>query len=198
MSVLDRNLKKIRKELKCSQSAMADILKVGFRTYIRYESGERAAPVWVLVKAAKLGNISLEQLLTTEISRLDITPGLVLPENNPPPVVKRCDFRAGTISFKKPSTQRLVATDGSERRLLSIFRKMEPDVQETCLEHVNNIFNKAPKKASETAGAARAVKARKGESLRHVRLKGVAMRNPKIKKRNKSAARKPSRKKTAG
>lgn len=177
---------------------MADILKVGFRTYIRYESGERATPVWILVKVAKLGNISLERLLTTEINSLDITLGLTLPENDSPLVVERCDFKAGAIRFEKPSTQRLMATDGPERRLLSIFRKMEPEVQETCLEHVNNIFSQASKEVSETAGAARAAKARQGESLRHVRLKGVAIRNPKIKKRGKPAAGKSSRKKTAG
>ena len=74
MSILAKNLKMIRKELGCTQSIMAGILKVGFRTFVRYEAGERDAPVAVLVKIARLGNISLEQLLTSKIDKNDIAP----------------------------------------------------------------------------------------------------------------------------
>ena len=41
---------------------------------MRYEAGERDAPVSVLIKIARLGNISLEQLLTTAIEPNDIAP----------------------------------------------------------------------------------------------------------------------------
>ena len=61
MSILAKNMKMIRRELKCTQSALAEILKVGFRTYVRYEAGERDAPISILVKMSRLGNISLEQ-----------------------------------------------------------------------------------------------------------------------------------------
>ena len=74
MSILAKNVRLIRKELRCTQSAMAEILKIGFRTYVRYEAGERDAPVSVLIKLAHLGNISLEQLLTQVISNHDISP----------------------------------------------------------------------------------------------------------------------------
>ena len=74
MSILAKNLKTIRKELGCTQSVMSEILKVGFRTFVRYEAGARDAPVSVLVKIARLGNISLEQLLTSEIDKNDIAP----------------------------------------------------------------------------------------------------------------------------
>ena len=67
MSILSKNVKLIRRELRCTQSAMAEILRIGFRTYVRYEAGERDAPVSVLIKLAHLGNISLEQLLTQVI-----------------------------------------------------------------------------------------------------------------------------------
>ena len=60
MLILAKNIKAIRKELGCTQSVMANILKVGFRTFVRYEVGERDAPIAVLVKIARLGNISLE------------------------------------------------------------------------------------------------------------------------------------------
>ena len=41
MSILAKNLKTIREELDCTQSMMSGILKVGFRTFVRYEAGER-------------------------------------------------------------------------------------------------------------------------------------------------------------
>ena len=74
MSILARNLKTIRKELGCTQSVLSEILKIGFRTFVRYEAGERDAPVSVLIKIAYLGNISLEQLLTTGIEPNGIAP----------------------------------------------------------------------------------------------------------------------------
>ena len=50
------------------------MIDVGFRTYVRYEVGEGDAPVNVLIKMTKLGNISLDQLLTTArtVDKLEI------------------------------------------------------------------------------------------------------------------------------
>ena len=45
MTVLSENLKTIRKNLKCTQGALSEVLGIGFRTYVRYEAGERDAPV---------------------------------------------------------------------------------------------------------------------------------------------------------
>ena len=67
MSTLAKNLKIIRKELGCTQSVMSKILEVGFRTFVRYEAGERDAPVSVLIKIAHLGNISLQNLLSGKV-----------------------------------------------------------------------------------------------------------------------------------
>ena len=44
------------------------MIDVGFRTYVRYEVWEGDAPLNVLIKMAKLRNISLEQLLTTALT----------------------------------------------------------------------------------------------------------------------------------
>ena len=92
MSILAQNLKTIRKELRCTQSVMGDILKVGFRTYVRYEAGERDAPVSILVKIARLGSISLERLLTTEITRNDIVAARTLAKEQKVPDVKSVNF----------------------------------------------------------------------------------------------------------
>ena len=45
----------------------ARLIDVGFRTYVRYEVGERDASMNVLIKMAKLGNIPLDQLLSTAL-----------------------------------------------------------------------------------------------------------------------------------
>ena len=42
----------------------ARLIDVSFRTYVRYEVGELNAPLNVLIKMAKLGNISLGQQLS--------------------------------------------------------------------------------------------------------------------------------------
>ena len=54
--------KKIRKN-----KPHARLIYVGFRTYVLYEVGERHAPANVLIKMAKLENISLDQLLSTAL-----------------------------------------------------------------------------------------------------------------------------------
>ena len=66
MTVLSENLKIIRKKLDCTQNALSEVLEIGFRTYVRYEAGERDAPVSVLVKLARLASVSLDRLLTTK------------------------------------------------------------------------------------------------------------------------------------
>jgi len=67
MTLLAQNLKIIKKKLNHTQITLARLIDVGFRTYVRYEVGERDAPVNVLIKMAKLGNISLDQLLSTAL-----------------------------------------------------------------------------------------------------------------------------------
>ena len=136
MSVLAKNIRLIRKELRCTQSVMAEILKVGFRTYVRYEAGERDAPVSVLVKLSRLGNISLEQLLTQEVGSHDISPVPVISKTENIPETKLVNFRKGEISFKKPARQELVTIDSSEKRLLTLFRKMDVDLQKVCVENI--------------------------------------------------------------
>ena len=66
MTLLAQNLKIIRKNQPHANSSRQ--IDVGFRTYVRNEVGERDAPVNVLIKMARLGNISLDQLLTTALT----------------------------------------------------------------------------------------------------------------------------------
>ncbi|GJL79880.1 MAG: hypothetical protein NPINA01_28690 [Nitrospinaceae bacterium] len=181
MSILAKNLRTIRKELKCTQSMMADILKVGFRTYVRYEAGERDAPVSVLVKISRLGNLSLEQLLTKEVARSLISPVKTLTKNSTPPEVRTVNFAAGQINLKKPSKQELLTVNAAEKKLLSIFRKMDPELQKNSLENIGKAPKKG-KKAGATAG-----KKKVGRAKKTTKTKKAA-------KRVKSKAARPAKK----
>ena len=138
MSVLAKNLKTIRKELGCTQSVMSEILKVGFRTFVRYEAGERDAPVSVLVKIARLGNISLEQLLTTAIEPNDIAP-LEKINRGATIQVQTIDFKVGQVTFKDPDHQELMTIDDAEKRILTLFRKMPQRLKKDCMDSVRQI-----------------------------------------------------------
>jgi transcriptional regulator with XRE-family HTH domain len=156
MSILAKNLKTIRKELRCTQASLAEIMSVGFRTYVRYEAGERDAPVSVLVKLARLGSMSLEQLLTVEIHRSDVLPNQAFTRQSNAPEVKKCDFRTGLIEFKKPVLRGLLSLDDVERKLLLFFRKMDLGTQTDCLESLKKMG-----KGSRATGKADPVRIKK-------------------------------------
>jgi transcriptional regulator with XRE-family HTH domain len=138
MSVLAKNLKTVRKELGCTQTVMSGILNVGFRTFVRYEAGERDAPVSVLIKIARLGNISLEQLLTTAIEPNDIAP-LEKINRGEPLQIQSIDFKVGQVTFKDPDHQELMTVDDAEKRILTLFRKMPPRLKKDCMDSIGQI-----------------------------------------------------------
>jgi len=140
MSILAQNMKIIRRELKCTQSAMSDILKVGFRTYVRYEAGERDAPVAVLVKMARLGNISLEHLLTQKIDSLAILPMDTDTLNLTPPEIKSVNFQTGHISFKKLSKEGMLALDEAEKKAISAYRRMPQSLKTSFLKDLEKNY----------------------------------------------------------
>ncbi|MFT4577392.1 MAG: transcriptional regulator with XRE-family HTH domain [Nitrospinales bacterium] len=186
MSVLAKNLKTIRKELGCTQSVMADILKVGFRTFVRYEAGERDAPVSVLVKIARLGNISLEQLLTTEIEPNDIAP-LDKINKGETVQVQSIDFKLGQVTFKDPGYQGLMTINDAEKRILTLFRKMPPRLKKDCMDSIGQIVEtgRVVSRLSDSAG-----KGRKDKRKVTPKIKIEIKTPPKPK-----AKRKPGRKK---
>ena len=134
MSILAKNIRLIRRQLKCTQSVMAEILEVGFRTYVRYEAGKRDAPVSVLVKLARLGNVSLEQMLSREIGSHDVYSGRKISRVSTFPEIKSVDFLKGEIAFKKPACSELIAIDALEKRLLTLFRKMNAKQKTVCIQ----------------------------------------------------------------
>lgn len=140
MSILAQNMKIIRRELKCTQSAMSEILKVGFRTYVRYEAGERDAPVAVLVKMARLGNISLEHLLTQKIDSLAILPMDTETLNLAPPEIKSVNFQTGHILFKKLTKEGMLALDEAEKKAISAYRRMPENLKTDFLKDLEKNY----------------------------------------------------------
>ena len=126
LTVLAQNLKLIRKNLNCTQIAIAEILGIGFRTYVRYEAGERDAPVGALIKIARLGNLSLDRLLTTPLTSED----LKAPDSGKTPTTSQQieviggGFEEGRIMFKGLTNDRLITMNKSEKNLLIHYRKL--------------------------------------------------------------------------
>jgi transcriptional regulator with XRE-family HTH domain len=139
MAILAKNLKMIRKELGCTQSVLSGILNVGFRTFVRYEAGERDAPVAVLVKIARLGNISLEQLLTSEISKNDIAPLQKISKDATSTIVRKVNFKDGTLVFDNPPREELITLEDTERKILGLYRKMSSKSQKDCMSSLSQI-----------------------------------------------------------
>jgi len=181
MSILAKNLKMIRKELGCTQSVMSEILKVGFRTFVRYEAGERDAPVSVLVKIARLGNISLEQLLTSEVDKNDIAPLQKVNKSLSSTEVSVVNFKEGLAVFNNPSRQEMITLDGDERKMLTLFRKMAPRLQKDCLSSLGQIAEsgKITSKLLDKAGKGQRGTKKKGKSPE--KSSQTSVRQPKAK-----------------
>jgi transcriptional regulator with XRE-family HTH domain len=188
MSILAKNLKTIRKELGCTQSVMSEILKVGFRTFVRYEAGARDAPVSVLVKIARLGNISLDQLLTSEIDKNDIAPLQKVNKSLSSTEVSMVNFKEGSVIFNNPSRKELITLDGDERKILVLFRKMGTHLQKDCLTSLGRIAEpgKSTGNLLDKAGKEQRAKKEKEEGLE---------KSPETFAREPKAKRKPGRKK---
>jgi len=151
MTILAENLKTIRKSLNCTQMAVSDVLDIGFRTYVRYEAGERDAPVSVLVKLAKLGNISLDRMLTSKITSKDLkNPDMATPpEKSAKLEITGGSLEKGRLTFKGLMDDFFVATNNNEKKLLNTFRKMDRLKKEKCLLEAEWLLKnyKASKKA---------------------------------------------------
>ena len=152
MTTLSENMKTIRKSLNCTQMAIAKVLDIGFRTYVRYEAGERDAPVAVLVKFARLGNISLDRLLTTKLEPTD----LEMPDLDPPAgKLSQVDaiggsLKEGRLVFKGIRGDYYVAVTQDEKKLLNHFRKMNAKSQDKCLMDMEWSLKKNKNRASKT------------------------------------------------
>jgi len=150
MTILSNNIRAIRKNLNCTQISLAEVLEIGFRTYVRYEAGERDAPIFVLVKLARLGNISLDRLLTTKVlpENLKVPDQKYLPISETPLEVIGGGFEEGRLLFKGLLNDNLISTNKEEKKLLNLFRKMSPINREKFLLDTERFFTNTRKSIS--------------------------------------------------
>ena len=184
MTILAQNLKTIRKNIGCTQMALSEILDIGFRTYVRYEAGERDAPIALMVKLAKLGNISLDRLLTTKVDFED----LQIPDvEKTPKTPKKLEVIGGSLDegrlmFKGLKKDFLVSTNSGEKKILTQFRKMDKAKRDKYLTDMEWMLNntkstnnvgkrkKVSKNAVKAKNAARLKKMTK--AIKKITLKG--------------------------
>ncbi len=164
--------------------ALSEVLEIGFRTYVRYEAGERDAPVSVLVKLARLGNVSLDRLLTTKILPEDLkTPDQEkLPTSKTPLEVIGGGLEEGRLMFKGQLNDHLISTNKEEQKLLTLFRKMDGGNREKFLLDAEWVFTntrksvryRIPKKIPRKEEKAKtAVKLRKlAKSIKKITVRG--------------------------
>ena len=142
MTILSNNLKVIRKNLNCTQTSLAEVLEIGFRTYVRYEAGERDAPIATLVKLARLGNISLDRLLTTKVFPEDLKfpDQKIFPTSKVPPEVIGGGLDEGRLMFKGLLNDNLISTNKEEQKLIKFFREMNPTIRKNFLQDTEWAF----------------------------------------------------------
>ena len=147
MTLLACNLKTIRKKLNRTQKTLARKLDVGFRTYVRYEAGERDAPLSVLIKMSKFGGVSLEQLLTETI---------VFEEHKAPNIkIKKIKeqklkiiwggLNEGRVAFAGLDSNHLITINKTEKKILSGYRRLNSRNKRKYLINAELAFRKLKK-----------------------------------------------------
>ncbi|PIR00965.1 MAG: hypothetical protein COV66_03825 [Nitrospinae bacterium CG11_big_fil_rev_8_21_14_0_20_45_15] len=136
MTLLSENLRAIRKYHQCTQKAMAQVLGIGFRSYVRYEAGERDAPPSALIQIAHLGSVSLDRLLTTHLNAkdLDFPDSKTPPEILKKPQIINGSLSAGRLSLKGLRADIYLCRNDKESEVLNKFRGLSPSEKEKTFQ----------------------------------------------------------------
>lgn len=170
--------------MNCTQMTLSEVLNIGFRTYVRYEAGQRDAPVAILIKFARLSNVSLDRLLTMQISKQDLnTPDVETPPASTGKLeVIGGSLQEGRLSFKGLRDSYLISTAENEKKLVGLYRKMDRLTREKCVLDVAWLLrNSKPdrQRTSQKPQSKEAFKAkntaklkRMAKSIKKITLKG--------------------------
>ena len=148
MALIAKNLKTIRKKLSLTQFALARSLDIGFRTYVRYETGKRDAPLPFLMKVAKLGNISLDRLLKTTLTleNLEIVDSESTPSKPGKIKIIGGGAQEGKAMFIGLRYFHLITINKAEKTLLLAYRKLNNSKKKKCLVDMELHLNASQKK----------------------------------------------------
>lgn len=172
-TLLSQNLKTLRKRLNHTQVDLALRLNIGFRSYVRYENGERDAPASVLIALAKLAGISLDRLLTTQIQER----GPKQPDTEtPPPRVGKLEIIGGSLEegrlvFKGLKGDYLITAGENEKKLVGGYRRMSRQAQKDCILYMEWFLQNYQTKKKKTAGAPESKKTFKARNAARLKKK---------------------------
>ena len=79
-------------------------------------------------------------MLNEKLSSYDILPRVNISRAKTFPEVKLVDFRKGSIVFKKPACSELMTIDSS-KKILTLFRKMDGDLQTAYTQSLQSSFD---------------------------------------------------------
>ena len=145
MTILSKNIKTIRKHLGYTQIVMAEILNIGFRTFVRYEAGERDAPISTLVQIAQLGKLSLDRFITTELTKDDFN---ISDLDRAPTKLKKLEvigggLEEGRLMFKGFKKDFIVCFSAKEKNLLSQFRSLGRSGKDRTLKAMEKVLKES-------------------------------------------------------
>ncbi len=142
MSQLSENLKLIRSHLKLTQCEFSKILEIGFRTYVRYEIGEREPPIPVLVKIKKMLKISLDDLILSSLHNngfIDQTRESSRRENIKNSA-KSPHIANQSAGFPGSSPEQTIALKKDEKNFFNLYKKMDVPTREKCLLEMQSLI----------------------------------------------------------
>jgi transcriptional regulator with XRE-family HTH domain len=81
MSIFSENIRLLRNKKNLSQQGFAESLGMSRVRYSKYEDGRSEAPYEILIRISKFFNVSIDLLLTLDISKYPVDNMMKLPEN---------------------------------------------------------------------------------------------------------------------
>ncbi|MBW8523528.1 LexA family transcriptional regulator [Chryseobacterium chendengshani] len=81
MSIFSENIRLLRHKKNLSQQSFAESLGMSRVRYSKYEDGRSEAPYEILIRISKFFNVSIDLLLTLDISKYPVDNMMKLPEN---------------------------------------------------------------------------------------------------------------------
>ena len=81
-------------------------------------------------------------MLNEKLSDYDILPRANISRPKTFPEVKLVDFCKGSIAFKKPACSELMTIDSS-KKMLTLFRKVDTDIQTACIQSLQSSLNQS-------------------------------------------------------
>lgn len=122
MNFIALALKKFRENSGYTQQQMANALSMERSTYAYYETGKTSPSIETIIKIKNILNVSFEDLL----------------ESDSKSTAKLFDLAKDQNSFSRVNIYEL---NKKEKSLVSLYRTLEPEIQNKILKHISEKLN---------------------------------------------------------